>query len=140
MARGRRTPSRVAVECKKGRRTYGQPNVRAVRLATLLSAEGVERGDLVGICVERSVGMLAALLGTLKSGAAYLPLDPAFPQERLATMIEDSRARVILTQKELLDVLPEGAPKKICLHELAPSLMTVSPPPLPAERDPRDLA
>ncbi|PYR33404.1 MAG: non-ribosomal peptide synthetase [Acidobacteria bacterium] len=134
------TPDKAAVECKGERLTYAQLNDRADRLATLLRAERVERGDLVGICVERSVGMLAAILGTLKSGAAYLPLDPAFPRGRLATMIEESRTRVILTQRDLLSVLPEGEPRKICLDELAPSVMTSSPLPLQAERNSRDLA
>jgi non-ribosomal peptide synthetase component F len=64
---------------------------------------------LVGVCLERSLDMMVALLAILKSGAAYLPLDPAYPRERLAGMLEDAAAPVLLTHRRFVDVLPPHA-------------------------------
>ena len=61
----------------------------------------------VGICVERSLEMIVGLLGILKAGGAYVPLDPAYPKERLAYMLSDSQLPVLLTQQDLVSVLPE---------------------------------
>ena len=79
--------------------TYRELEERSNRLARHLRSLGVGPGELVGVVVERSVAMVVALLGVLKAGAAYLPLDPAFPAERLAFMVEDAGARVVLTSE-----------------------------------------
>ncbi|GAB2875219.1 hypothetical protein GCM10027277_50670 [Pseudoduganella ginsengisoli] len=86
--------------------TYAQLNRHANQIAHALAAHGVQPGSRVAICVERSPDLVAALLGALKAGAAYVPLDPAYPSERLAYMLEDSAPAAVLTQPSLAAVLP----------------------------------
>jgi amino acid adenylation domain-containing protein len=90
-------PGAVAVVCGEERVTYGELNARANRLAHYLMGRGVGRESLVAVCVERGVEMVVALLGVLKAGAAYVPLDPDYPRERLAFMVADTRARLVVT-------------------------------------------
>ncbi len=97
-AQADRTPLAIAVQCGEERLTYAELERRANHLAHRLSAAGVTRGDLVAICMPRSVDMLVGMLGILLAGAAYVPLDPRYPAERLAFMVEDSSARVVVTQ------------------------------------------
>src|SRR6202041_2464852 len=80
------TPHAIAMECAGERRTYAELNSRANQLAHYLKTLGIGAECRVGICLERSLEMLVALLGTLKAGAAYVPLDPAYPTERLDYM------------------------------------------------------
>ena len=93
-----RTPEAVAVVFEEQQLTYRQLEERANRLAHHLRGLGVGPEVVVGLCVERSLQMVVGLLGILKAGGAYLPLDPGYPPERLAFMLEDSRAPVLLTQ------------------------------------------
>ncbi|SPB17997.1 non-ribosomal peptide synthetase [Caballeronia novacaledonica] len=86
--------------------TYGELNARANRVAHALIARGIGPDDKVGVAVERSVDMIVALFGVLKAGAAYVPLDPAYPVARLAHMIEDSGIALLLTQHALRPNLP----------------------------------
>ena len=79
------------------------------------SKQGVKPETLVGICVERSLEMIIGLLGILKAGGAYVPLDPEYPKERLAFMIEDTKAPVLLTQAKLIDSLPKHKSKVVFL-------------------------
>ncbi|MFZ5917840.1 MAG: amino acid adenylation domain-containing protein, partial [Chloroflexota bacterium] len=111
--------------------SYGELDRRANQLAHYLQKLGVGPGTLVGISLERSLEMLVGLLGVLKAGGAYLPLDPAYPPERLAFMVEDSAAKVVLTQahlKERIDGLAEGQTKPsvsrltVCLDSDWPSI------------------
>jgi len=86
--------------------TYGDLDDRANRVADVLYRKGALSDELVGIYTSRSPAMLAALFGVLKAGAAYLPLDPAFPRDRLAMMVEDAEVRFVLTERALKDRVP----------------------------------
>jgi amino acid adenylation domain-containing protein len=100
-----RTPDAVAVVSEGDAVTYRDLDERANRLAHVLRRRGVADGDVVGVCLERSVDLAVAALGVLKAGGAYLPLDPADPPARRGVMIEDARARALVTQQRLLDTL-----------------------------------
>jgi non-ribosomal peptide synthetase component F len=93
-----RTPSATAVEHENRGLTYDDLNRRSNRLAHHLRKSGVKPEIRVAICLERSREMIVALLAALKAGAAYVPLDPAYPAERLHFMLKDSGATLLLTQ------------------------------------------
>ena len=97
-----RSPEAVAVVFEDERLTYRELNARANQLAHRLRILGVKPEVLVGIYMERSLEMVIGILGILKAGGAYLPLDLAYPKERLAFMLEDSQAPVLLTRQGLL--------------------------------------
>ncbi len=101
------TPNTMAVEYEGQRLTYGDLNRQANRLAHHLRALGVKPDTLVGICVDRSLEMIVALLAVMKAGGAYVPMDPAYPQDRLQFMLEDSRPAVLLTQSHLRGLFTE---------------------------------
>jgi amino acid adenylation domain-containing protein/thioester reductase-like protein len=109
------TPDEVAVEFKEQQLTYNQLNCRANQLAHHLRSLGVGADILVGLCVERSLEMVIGLLGILKAGGAYVPLDPEYPTERLSFILEDTQAKVLLTQRSLLDRLPPNQTQLVCL-------------------------
>jgi amino acid adenylation domain-containing protein len=96
----------VAVTCGGEALSFGELNGRANQLAHYLSEMGVRREAVVGVCLERSVDMIAGLLAILKTGAAYLPLDPIYPKERLAFMLRDAQGTMVLTQYHLVERLP----------------------------------
>ena len=100
------TPDAIAVVHEDESLTYRELDRRANQLAHHLRALGVGPEVVVGLCVERSPAMLVGLMGILKAGGAYLPLDPGYPAERLAFMLEDAGAPVLVTQSVLLDRLP----------------------------------
>jgi amino acid adenylation domain-containing protein len=102
-----RTPSAVAVVFEQEQLTYAQLNRRANQLARYLRRLGVGPERLVGVLMERSVELVVALLGVLKAGAAYVPLDPSYPQERLRFMLEDAGASVLLAQRRVASLLPK---------------------------------
>ncbi|HEV2736155.1 MAG TPA: amino acid adenylation domain-containing protein, partial [Longimicrobiaceae bacterium] len=106
-AQAARTPLRVAVTSAAASLTYADLDARAGEVARLLRARGVGPDARVGICLARSPEMVAAVLGVLKAGGAYLPLDPAYPQDRLRYMLEDSGVRAVLTSTEMAARLPE---------------------------------
>ncbi|MCB0090435.1 MAG: amino acid adenylation domain-containing protein, partial [Caldilineaceae bacterium] len=110
-----RAPNKIAVDFDGEQLTYRELNTRANQLAHYLQALGVGAGSLVGICVERSLDMVVGMLGILKVGGAYLPLDPSYPSERLAFMIHDASVSVLLSQAHLLDSLPQSSIHTICL-------------------------
>ena len=101
-----RTPDAIAVLFKEQSLSYGELDARANQLAQHLRALGVGPEVVVGLCVERSPAMLMGLIGILKAGGAYLPLDPSYPRERLAFMLADARAPVLITQAALVERLP----------------------------------
>jgi amino acid adenylation domain-containing protein len=112
-----RTPEATALSYDNERLSYRELNERANQLAHYLSAAGVGSEVLVGLCLERSVEMVVAVLGVLKAGGVYVPLDPAYPQERLAFMLADSRITVLLTEESLLTRLPaQSQALAICLE------------------------
>lgn len=92
-----RTPNSVAVEFEGKYLTYAELDIQSNRLAHVLRSFGLEPNELIAVCMDRSLEIVVALLGILKAGAAYLPLDPHFPEERLATILEDARPRAVLT-------------------------------------------
>ncbi|MEG3936148.1 amino acid adenylation domain-containing protein, partial [Microcoleus sp. T3_B1] len=109
------TPDAVAVIFKNQQLTYRVLNAKANRLARHLQTLGVKPETLVGICVERSLEMIVGLLGILKVGGAYVPIDPAYPPERIAYMLDDSGLPVLLTQQKLVASLPEHQARVVCL-------------------------
>ena len=109
------TPNAVAVQYEEQKLTYRELNARANQLAWKLKSLGVRPGVFVALCAERSLEMVIGLLGILKSGAAYVPLDPGYPRDRLAYMMKDAQAPVLLTQARLRAVLPEHQAQVLCL-------------------------
>ncbi|HVR98030.1 MAG TPA: AMP-binding protein, partial [Thermoanaerobaculia bacterium] len=103
-AQARRTPEAVAASCEDESLSYGELERRAGRLARSLTGLGVGPDSRVGVRMERSLEMIVALLGVLKAGAAYVPLDPTYPAERLALLVASSGARVVLDRDLRLDV------------------------------------
>ena len=101
-------PNAPAVLFGEQRVTYGELNDRANRLARHLATRGVRRHAPRRSVLERSIEMVVGLLAILKAGGAYVPLDPRYPRRRLAFMLEDTGASLLLTQSSLLDSLPEG--------------------------------
>jgi amino acid adenylation domain-containing protein len=110
-----RTPDGVAATFEGRQLTYRELNRRANQLAHHLRRLGVGPETLVAICVERSLEMVVGVMGVLKAGGAYLPLDPTYPKDRLQFMLEDAAAPVLLTQERLLPLLPEHGARVICL-------------------------
>jgi amino acid adenylation domain-containing protein len=129
-AQVRATPGALALVFEGQELSYLELNHRANRLAHRLRSLGVGPEVVAGICVERSIDMVVALLGVLKAGGAYLPLDPAYPKERLAHMLRTSGARVLLSQKHLAPTLPgdfEGAILQIDTDDSLSSESTFEP-------------
>ena len=110
-----RTPDAIAIVFEDERLTYCELNERANRLAHSLRKLNVGPEVPVGVCLERSMEVVISLLGILKAGGVYLPLDPAYPKQRIGFMLEDSKAPVIVTQKRLIQGLPEHRARVICL-------------------------
>ncbi|MDO8544837.1 MAG: amino acid adenylation domain-containing protein [Opitutaceae bacterium] len=106
---------RVAVSDTSTTLTYGELNRRAGVLAARLKTHRVGRGSIVAVCLERSTELIVAWLGVLKAGAAFCPLDPTYPAERLAFMLEDSGAPVVVTQRHLVRQVPTHAAVTICI-------------------------
>ena len=98
-ARAAATPDATAVSGPPGALTYAQLMARAGTVAAALRSAGVQRGDLVGLSVDRSPDLIASMLGVMAAGAAYVPLDPEYPDERLAFMISDASLRCIVTDR-----------------------------------------
>ncbi|WP_345030045.1 amino acid adenylation domain-containing protein [Kutzneria kofuensis] len=94
------TPDAVAVEFDGVHTTYRDLNVRANQLAHALRSRGIGVGDRVGLCLPRSVNAIAALLGTVKAGAAYVPIDPSYPSERVTDMLSDAGVRLVVTDAD----------------------------------------
>ncbi|MEM1394270.1 MAG: amino acid adenylation domain-containing protein, partial [Cyanobacteria bacterium P01_H01_bin.150] len=110
-----KTPNAVAVSFAGEELTYIELNQRANQLAHHLQSLGVEKEALVGICLQRSIDMVVSVLAVLKAGAAYVPLDPNYPPERLSYMLSDSAVTVLLTHSSLQSSLPQNQAFPVCL-------------------------
>jgi amino acid adenylation domain-containing protein len=110
-----RVPLAVAVVDRDDRVTYRELDERANQLANELVELGVQPGTLVGVCVERSVALVVALLGVLKAGSAYLPVDPTYPPQRQEFILADAAVSVLLTEERLLQVSDSQGTTVVCL-------------------------
>ncbi len=145
-----RTPHAVAVEGADGALTYAQLDALAAGVAAALRARGAGRSSLVAVWVDRSARMVAALLGVMRAGAAYLPLDPEYPADRIQYMLDDSGARIVLTERALDSVLPATVIDRILLDDVAPAAASATSASTdtadaadgidPADTDPAELA
>jgi amino acid adenylation domain-containing protein len=120
-AQAARTPGAVALVCGEQRVTYAELNRRADGLARRLQAAGVGPEVAVGLYAGRTVEMVVGLLAVLKAGGAYVPLDPDYPHERLAFILADTQAGVLLTEKRLLDRMPPHEAEVIRLDDERPA-------------------
>ncbi len=111
----RRTPNAIALTCEGASMTYGELNRRANQLAHAVRAQGIGAEALVALYVERSLDMVVGVLGILKAGAAYLPIDPAYPTERIDFMISDSGVALILTDRAMQERLPAAKALVLCI-------------------------
>jgi amino acid adenylation domain-containing protein/thioester reductase-like protein len=111
------TPDAVAVIFQDQQLTYRELNQKANQLAHYLQTLGVGPEVLVGICVDRSLDMIIALLGVLKAGGAYVPLDPTYPQQRLGFILEDAQLDILITQQSLEPVLPQHQAKRVDIQD-----------------------
>jgi len=96
----------IAVEDKAQKLSYRELNFKATQLAHHLSESGFAVGHIAGICCERSIEMVIAVMAVLKNGGAYVPIDPAYPRDRIAMMLEDTGAKIVLTQRALKSLIP----------------------------------
>ncbi len=131
----RRTPSQVAVVTNEGQLTYQQLEAQSNRIAHVLQSRGAAPGQRVGISLPRGKHLLPAMLGVLKTGAAYVPLDPGFPTERLQMMVEDAGLTLVVTHSSCADAsgLPRTA--QLQLDRDTALLETASDAPLPVVTD-----
>ncbi|MGH8889217.1 MAG: non-ribosomal peptide synthetase [Acidothermaceae bacterium] len=120
-------PDRVAVRCADEALTYAQLADRAFRLARLLRDLGAQPGRRVAVCLQRSTDMLAALVGVMASGAAYVPVDPAYPAERVEYMLTDADVVAVVTSSDLVAQLPQTDAAVVALDTSGEELSAVEP-------------
>ncbi|HVG31078.1 MAG TPA: amino acid adenylation domain-containing protein, partial [Pyrinomonadaceae bacterium] len=135
-----RAPDAVALVAGEGRLTYRQLDERANRLANLLAEIGAGVDTPVAVLLERSADALVSLLAVLKSGAAYLPLDPTYPRERLAAMVEDARPPVLITEARLAGLLDARGARVVRVDEDAEEIARRAAAPPPRSATPESLA
>ena len=136
-AQASRTPEAVAVRIEGRSLSYRELNAAANRIAHTLRAHGVVAGSVVAVCAERSLELLPGLLGVLKAGAAYLPIDPGYPADRVAFMLSDAAPAVLLTQRHVRPALPRTAATVLDLDD--PAAWSGGGEPLP-DAHPDDVA
>lgn len=112
-----KSPNDIAIHFADEQVTYFELIERANRLAQYLRSLGVDTETLVGICLGRSIDMVVGILGTLIAGGVYVPIDPAYPQSRIALILEDAGARFIVTENTLLDVFPKTNAHLVCMDQ-----------------------
>ncbi|MCY1045883.1 amino acid adenylation domain-containing protein [Corallococcus sp. bb12-1] len=138
-AQAARTPDAVAVSFEARQLTYRELDARANQLAWYLKERGVGPESRVGLCVERSLDMVVGILGILKAGGAWLPLDPTYPVERLGLMMQDASIPVLVTQEHLADELPSLG-LLVCLDSEWPRIARKPVTPPAVELSPENLA
>ena len=126
-AQVKRTPDAVALVCDGKSLTYAELNRKSNQVAHALRERSVGPGTIVGICMDRSLELVIGLLGILKAGGAYLPIDMAYPKERLAFMLDDARAPILLTQSKIAADLPAHQAEVICLDDAELSAVHAHP-------------
>lgn len=125
-------PDRVAVRAGDAAITYGELDKKANRIAATLRSKGAGPEKLVAIFEKRGIDLVAAMLGVAKSGAAYVPLDPAYPKGRIENILEDAQPVAVLTSSGLTELLPESVRERLCLlddtlpQDAPPSSVSVS--------------
>ncbi|HEV2362329.1 MAG TPA: AMP-binding protein, partial [Acidimicrobiales bacterium] len=112
-------PDAVAVEFEGSALTYEELDERSSRLAQHLIRRGAGPEVLVGLCVDRSLELVVGVLGILKAGAAFLPLDPGYPADRLAFMVDDSAVGLVLSRRHLDGSLPSSVTEVVDLDDLS---------------------
>ena len=133
-------PENVALISDQGQMSYGELNKKANQLARYLRKLGVGPNVMVGISMERTLDMVVAIIGILKAGGAYLPIDASYPKERIAYMLEDSAAPVLLTRRILAEKLPRGEARIVYLDSQWKKIKLESDKNLVCENTPGDLA
>ncbi len=133
-------PERTALLCGEEALTYSELNDRANRIAALLLSRGAGPGHLIAIFIGRSSDMVAAMMAIAKAGAAYVPLDPAYPAGRIANILDTAKPLLALTTRELLGALPEERGEVICLDDPLEYAFTESRNTAPAAANLNDLA
>ena len=136
-AQAGQSPKATAVVAAGETLTYGALHAESSQIARALRARGVDSRTPVGICLERSLFLPAALLGVLKAGAGYVPLAPDYPQSRRAFMLADAGVRLVVTQAALLRQVPGGI-QTLCLDTDAAQIAAFNSaalPPVPADPD-----
>lgn len=106
-AQAKKTPAHIAIRCGGEQKNYRALNEASNKLARYLQQQGIKPGDCIGICLEPSVDIMVAVLASLKAGAAYVPMDANYPEDRLAHMLENAKISMLLTNSELHSRLPE---------------------------------
>jgi amino acid adenylation domain-containing protein len=112
-----RSPEAIAVVVGENDISYGELNERADELASYLIAKGAGPDTVIGVCLEMGIDLVVALLGVLKSGAAYLPLDASYPTQRLEYILKDSEAVIVITQRGVEDKIPDTGAERVILEE-----------------------
>ena len=129
------TPDHIAISWRGGDLSFGALDARVTALASCLIARGVQPGAIVGLCLERTPDLLVAMLAIMKTGAAYLPLDPEYPHDRIAFMMEDSATPLIISSPELAASLQLPAGKTFFLADTEdPRLAPTSFPEVTSEQ------
>lgn len=113
-----RTPDATALVQGEQRNTYAQLDARSNAVAIHLASLGIGAESIIGLCMERTPDLVVGLIGILKANAAYLPIDLSYPPERLAFMMEDARAPVLLTQRRLVGSLPKNSARIVCIEDI----------------------
>ena len=108
-------PDAIAVQCGESKLTFFELNIKANQVANFLRKMDVRPESYVGVRIERSIETISSILGIIKSGAVYVPLDPSYPKERIEWMLRDTQAKIIITTENIKDSLPQNVAKLICI-------------------------
>ena len=130
-----RSPEAIALVFEERTLSYAELNAQANRLAHLLIGRGIGPEDLVALALPRSIEMVVGLLGILKAGAAYLPLDPDYPVERLSSMLRDAQPACVLTRIEIAERLPESVTQLLFDHAETAGALAQSPESNPSDAE-----